>query len=351
MEDFEPCQEGTARSSENVSIFYEVYANNKDEIDDGGEPRQKVLMIMGLAASKDGWTPQISDLLSTKPEPKIDICIFDNRGIGKSSAPEEKTAYSTEIMAGDAIAVADDLGWKRFHLVGFSMGGMISMKLAALYPDRLLSLSLLGATEGGWQTLPKSWRALKYAIRMAMASSLEQRSEMDIKFHFSKKTLKEKVTSTAGQSVLRRDCLYEEYLQEKESCDEQSKAGLNGQMHACWHHGISEKEYSKIRSSQIPMVVMHGREDLVAVARYGRRIASRLGSKFVEVDGGHLINRECAHDVSHELLRIFNDKATQAERKKHLDRTTLGLNIPGLAGEIDEKENESQPIMVVGKTA
>ncbi|GMH44347.1 hypothetical protein BSKO_12281 [Bryopsis sp. KO-2023] len=317
MDKILPCLEGTVAREDNVSIHYEVY-ENKSGCDDGSaEPRQKVLMIMGLAASRDGWQPQITDLLSTIPDPRIDICIFDNRGIGKSSAPEHKAQYSTVIMAEDAIAVVDALGWKRFHLVGFSMGGMISMKLAALFPDRLLSLSLLGATEGGWQSLPKSWRAFKYAIKMAMASSLEERSKMDIKFHYSKKTLQEEVN---GPGRLRRDCLYEEYLEEKANCDEQSKSGLNGQMHACWHHGMTNKEYAKIQSSQIPMVVIHGRQDLVAVARYGQRIASKLGAKFVEVDGGHLINRECAHDVSHELLRIINDKASQVERKKHLDK-------------------------------
>lgn len=35
----------------------------------------------------------------------IDICVFDNRGIGKSSCPANKDAYSTSIMAKDAIAV------------------------------------------------------------------------------------------------------------------------------------------------------------------------------------------------------------------------------------------------------
>lgn len=35
----------------------------------------------------------------------IDICVFDNRGIGKSSCPTNKDAYSIEIMAKDAIAV------------------------------------------------------------------------------------------------------------------------------------------------------------------------------------------------------------------------------------------------------
>lgn len=45
----------------------------------------------------------------------------------------------------------DHLGWRRAHLVGFSMGGMVTMKLAAHRPDRVLSLTVLGVTGGGWQ--------------------------------------------------------------------------------------------------------------------------------------------------------------------------------------------------------
>lgn len=73
------------------------------------------------------------------------------------------------------------------------MGGMISLRLASMYPVRLLSLSLLGVTEGGWQVFPRSWRALKYSIKMWFARSAEERTYMDLKFHYTKDTLQEKV--------------------------------------------------------------------------------------------------------------------------------------------------------------
>ncbi len=43
-----------------------------------------------------------------------------------------------------------------------SMGGMISMKLAVMAPERVASLSVISATGGGWQSLPFSWRATRY---------------------------------------------------------------------------------------------------------------------------------------------------------------------------------------------
>ena len=35
--------------------------------------------------------------------------------------------YNITSLAKDTIALLDDLGWKRFHLVGISMGGMVSL--------------------------------------------------------------------------------------------------------------------------------------------------------------------------------------------------------------------------------
>lgn len=51
----------------------------------------------------------------------VEVCIFDNRGIGQSASPEDKRGYTTERMANEALALLDHLGWKRAHLVGHSM--------------------------------------------------------------------------------------------------------------------------------------------------------------------------------------------------------------------------------------
>ena len=62
--------------------------------------------------------------------------------------------------------VMDRLGWKTAHIIGHSMGGMIGMKLAAAAPQRVESLSILSATGGGWQAVPKSLKALWLGIRV-----------------------------------------------------------------------------------------------------------------------------------------------------------------------------------------
>jgi pimeloyl-ACP methyl ester carboxylesterase len=61
----------------------------------------------------------------------------DLRGYGASRAiPGE---YSVREIAGDCLALADRLGWARFHIVGHSMTGMVTERLAVDAPGRIKS--------------------------------------------------------------------------------------------------------------------------------------------------------------------------------------------------------------------
>lgn len=50
-------------------------------------------------------------------------------------------------MANDALILLDKVGWtSRVHLVGISMGGMISLEMVDAAPDRFASLTLTSTT-------------------------------------------------------------------------------------------------------------------------------------------------------------------------------------------------------------
>ena len=63
------------------------------------------------------------------------VIAVDQRGIGLSDKPEG--GYDTATLAGDLVALMDALGHRRFALVGFDTGMLISYALAADHPDRV----------------------------------------------------------------------------------------------------------------------------------------------------------------------------------------------------------------------
>ena len=64
------------------------------------------------------------------------------------------------------------LRWERVHLVGHSMGGMAAMKLAAAQPSRIASLTIISSTGGGWEAIPSTWRAIRYAWMVWLRPSM-----------------------------------------------------------------------------------------------------------------------------------------------------------------------------------
>lgn len=71
----------------------------------------------------------------------------DGIGFGDSSHPEpppEGLAAFTELRADALLGLLDRLGLERVNLVGNSMGGIVSLRLAMLAPDRVARIVLMG---------------------------------------------------------------------------------------------------------------------------------------------------------------------------------------------------------------
>ncbi|HVS12525.1 MAG TPA: alpha/beta hydrolase [Thermoanaerobaculia bacterium] len=106
---------------------------------------QPVLLLHGFTASVEtNWrTPGVFDALAER----FLVIALDQRGHGKSGKPHEPSAYGAE-MVHDVIRLLDHVGLPKAHVVGYSMGGFITLELAAAAPERLLSAVLGGA---GWR--------------------------------------------------------------------------------------------------------------------------------------------------------------------------------------------------------
>ncbi len=63
---------------------------------------------------------------------------FDLRGHGRSDKPKSPARYGKE-TARDVVRLMDHLGIEKAHVVGYSMGGFITIHLTVMCPERLLS--------------------------------------------------------------------------------------------------------------------------------------------------------------------------------------------------------------------
>ncbi len=93
-----------------------------------------------------GWLDNCAsfDFLAPRLE-GLDILALDLAGQGKSDHRRHTGAYNIWLDIMEVIAVADQLGWKRFGLLGHSRGAMIATLLAGTFPERVSHLALIEA--------------------------------------------------------------------------------------------------------------------------------------------------------------------------------------------------------------
>jgi pimeloyl-ACP methyl ester carboxylesterase len=89
------------------------------------------------------------------------VIALDLPGYGQSDKPHRDQAYGLQWVE-DVILLLDHLNIQKAHIVGYSMGGMVALKLISEHPDRALSGTLGGM---GWMPegsgLQKIWAGMK----------------------------------------------------------------------------------------------------------------------------------------------------------------------------------------------
>jgi pimeloyl-ACP methyl ester carboxylesterase len=105
------------------------------EVEDHGEG-VPVILLHGFPLSAAIWTP-----VRTAIEQAARLITPDLRGFGGSGKPA--SGYAVDELAADVVALADALGLDRFVLGGHSMGGYVTLRVAALRPERLQGLILV----------------------------------------------------------------------------------------------------------------------------------------------------------------------------------------------------------------
>ena len=117
--------------NDGIELFYTI-----DDFTDPWTTPETVVLHHGMAKNHSlwyGWIPILAR--------KYRVIRFDMRGMGQSDVPDAGYPWSVDNFANDLLDLVDKLDLIKFHLIGETVGGSISMKFATQHQDRLLSLT------------------------------------------------------------------------------------------------------------------------------------------------------------------------------------------------------------------
>jgi pimeloyl-ACP methyl ester carboxylesterase len=256
----------------------------------GDQNAPAVLLTMGLGMQLVSWPDAFVQALV---KAGYRVIRYDNRDIGLSSHLDHlgspnmvwqllkskmgltvNAPYSLQDMAKDALGILDALSISQAHIVGVSMGGMISQRIAFTALKRTLSLTSIMSTSGA----PGLPAARPEVVRAMLSRPKSQRLE-DI----------------VSRSVdLFRRIGSPDYPQDAQYPDRLKMAverayHPEGMLRQLLAIAADTKRHQFLSEVKCKTLVIHGKADPLVPIACGQDTANRIeGSRFVAVAGmGH----------------------------------------------------------------
>jgi len=254
-----------------VNIYYEVHGE--------GEP---LVLITGFTASIEMWFRTIPVF-----SPEYRMILFDNRGAGRSDAPD--IPYTMGMMADDIAGLLDAIGINSAHIYGMSMGGMIAQHFALRYPKRVTSLTLGCTTCGGPHSIMADAETTSFMMQSVP-----------------------KLTPEEGTREIMHLCLSQEFIDKNPDLIEQMVAKM--MEHPAPPHGMMRQgeaimghdTYERLPEIKVPTLVIAGDADRLIPVENSRILASRIPNAELAIlnNMGHLFGLE-AEDKSNRIMLDF----------------------------------------------
>jgi pimeloyl-ACP methyl ester carboxylesterase len=250
-----------------------------------GEPDDPaLLLVMGLGAQLTAWPQGFVDLLC---ERGFFVICYDNRDCGLSTKFEgtpdfvalfggdgSSATYRVEDMADDGAALLREVGATRTHVVGASMGGMITQALVINHPDLFASACSIMSTTGDQAVGAPTAEAMA-ALMRPPATSRQEYIDSSVEGSL--------VIGSPGyptdETVLRERA---GAAYDRSYCPE----GTARQLAAIL---ASPDRTEVLRGVRMPFLVIHGEDDPLVTVSGGRATAAAVaGSRLVTIPGmGH----------------------------------------------------------------
>ena len=276
-------EEGFARDN-NISIYYRDYGPAN------GIP---ILLVMGLGGQLTFWPPYMIKYLQQKGFRPI---AYDNRDMGLSSRFESnptflanilkyyfyfpiKSEYKLDDMAKDAVLLLDTLKIDKCHVIGMSMGGMISQILVSNHQERFSSYTQIASMVA----VPSPLNGPNFSVIRLLGERAFKNSTKEERIN---RTIR--LVSTIGMQGF--DYNNYEFKQEVSETIERSPddSGFVRQMAAILG---TKNRIDKVKTISVPTLIIHGKTDpLIKVKNALHTHKLIKNSKIKIIDNmGHLI--------------------------------------------------------------
>jgi Predicted hydrolases or acyltransferases (alpha/beta hydrolase superfamily) len=248
----------------------------------GTSTGEDIILIEGLSAQLIGWRQGFVQSLARQG---FRVLLFDNRDIGQSQKYPQGH-YTLTDMARDTVALMDNLGVARAHILGQSMGGMIAQEIAIGWPERVKSLTLMFTSASS-----------RHMIGAGSINDRERRVPPTTREEFADQYVEgEKLCSSMAY---RQDL---EWLHELgglmwDRCADTS--GVGRQAEATFG---SRDRTSDLRLLDVPTLIMHGTTDHIIDVAAGHELSTLIPNSSLELFEG------MGHEVPEALWDVMAEK-------------------------------------------
>jgi len=305
----------------NIDIWWEDY---------GEKSNASVLLIMGANASALYWDRKFIDELVAND---LHVVIFDNRDVGKSTwfnnepflvklakflpyavskklvssafesmvdddgkfaMPDGNGAkYDLSDMAKDAICLMDHLGIDKAHIVGASMGGMITQIIGLDYPERAISLTPIMSSPGLGDTSLSG-------MAPSLVESMQEMFLLNIQGRY-----------LDGVVALYRALAGSRFPFDEIKFRAQAEPIMAHGHNAYAGHGdavgASPSRLNRLADINLPTLVIHGTEDPILPLDHGMALADNIAgaTTFIMEGVGHEIPEALMPEIVSKMLALF----------------------------------------------
>lgn len=247
-----------------------------------GAGDEVVIMLHGSGPGATSWA-NFSQNVAPLVEAGYRVILLDSPGWGKSDpivVEESRSHMNAEALKG----VMDELGIKKAHLIGNSMGGHSATAFTLDNPERVGKLILMGGGTGGLSTFtPMPTEGIKRLQALYRQPTLDNlRAMMDI-FVYDASSLTDELLQQRLNNILARQDHLDNFVKSLE---------LNPRQFPDFG--------ARLSTITAPTLIMWGRDDRFVPMDAALRLVAHIPNAEL-----HLFNR-CGHWVQWEHKERFN---------------------------------------------